>query len=117
MGEYNTAAMVEALRRAAARTHAPIGEYWGVLITTEACNATADRLEELQARLAEYEDTGLTPEQVKNLASDQGERLINILAETLPQLVQAIVERLPQLVEAAMDNTVEELQEGRACQE
>lgn len=34
------------------------------------------------------------------------------MVDTVPQLVQAIVERLPQLVEAAINDAVEELQEG-----
>ena len=63
-------------------------------------------------RLAEYEDTGLTPAHIKTLASDKLERVANMLVDTVPQLVQAIVARLPQLVEAAVNSAVEELQEG-----
>lgn len=63
-------------------------------------------------RLADYEDTGLEPEQIKNLANEKYEQIIQILVDTVPQLVQAIVERLPQLVEAALNDAVEELQEA-----
>lgn len=65
-------------------------------------------------RLAEYEDTGLTPAQITTLASDRLEQVDNMLVDTVPQLIQAIVARLPQLVEAAVNAAAEELQEGRA---
>lgn len=63
-------------------------------------------------RLAEYEDTGLTPEQITILASDKLETVADMLVDTVPTLVQAIVELLPQLVEAAVNDAAEELQEG-----
>jgi hypothetical protein len=112
MGEYSTAQLVEFLRRKLTDTAAPVGKHWGVIITTETCKAVADRLEELQAHLTAYEDTRLTPEQARNAASEKYEQIIQILVDTVPQLVQAIVARLPQLVEAAVNNAVEELQEG-----
>lgn len=76
-------------------------------LTTQGAR-TPEKLQRLDA----YEATGLTPEQITTLASDKLEQVANMLVDTVPQLVAAIVERLPQLVEAAVNDTVEELQEG-----
>ncbi len=111
MGIYNTALLVELLRHKLTDTNAPIGEHWGVIITTDLCKAVADRLEQLQARLDAYAATGLTPEQIDMAMKEKYKEFITTLAETVPTLVQAIVERLPQLVEAAINDAVEELQE------
>ena len=70
-------------------------------------------IREVMQRLAEYEDTGLEPEQIKILAAcGQYEQLVSMLVDTMPQLVQAIVERLPQLVELAVNAAAKGLQEA-----
>lgn len=57
MKEYSTAQLVEFLRRKLTDTNAPIGNHWGVFITTDLCKAVADRL-------SAYEATGLIPEEI-----------------------------------------------------
>lgn len=71
-------------------------------------------LDIVHARLADYEDTGLTPEQIKMLASGTCEKIAQELVEVLPQMVQAVVENLPRLVEQAVNKIAGEIEEGQA---
>ena len=89
-----------------------IADTVGMTLEHEEMHTMDEWVDMLQTRLCEYEDTGLTPEQITTLASDKLEQVANMLVDTVPQLVQAIVARLPQLVEAALNGAVEELQEG-----
>lgn len=88
-----------------------IADTVGMALGHEEMHTMDEWVDMLQTRLCEYEDTGLTPEQITTLASDKLEQVTNMLVDTVPQLVAAIIERMPQLVEAAANNVVEELQE------
>lgn len=57
---------------------------------------------EVMERLAEYEDTGLTPEEIgiiKKQLLDELEPLVQKIVDAVPPLVAAVVENLPALVE------------------
>ena len=71
-------------------------------------------LDIVHARLADYEDTGLTPEEIKILYSAECKKFTQALVEVLPQLVAAISDNLPQLVGQAVNNMVGEIKEGQA---
>lgn len=57
-------------------------------------------------RLAAYEDTGLTPEEIAVLMNPATQKMTDAIVEAIPQLVQFIVENAPKLVETYADNLV-----------
>lgn len=64
-------------------------------------------------RLADYEDIGLTPDEIRGLAGLKFEPLVQVLVDTVPQLVQAIIENLPQALETAVNKAAKEIEEGQ----
>lgn len=70
--------------------------------------ATRDVME----RLAEYEDTGLTPEEIgiiKKQLLDELEPFVQTIVDAVPPLVAAVVEDLPTLVEQKIEQKIMEL--------
>lgn len=58
---------------------------------------------EVMQRLAEYEDTGLTPEEIDAIKSKCTEAVVHFvqnIVDALPQLVEAVAENMPALIEA-----------------
>lgn len=58
---------------------------------------------EVMERLAEYEDTGLTPEEVgviKSQLSETVAHFVQDIVDAIPQLVEAVGENMPALIEA-----------------
>ena len=91
-----------------------IGDTVGMAWEHEEKHTMDEWLDIVHARLADYEDTGLTPEEIKLLCNAITEPIAQALAEVLPQLAQAIVENLPQLVEQAVNKIAGEIEEGQA---
>jgi len=64
--QESTKTLVSFLRNAVNRQHAPIGDFWGVIISTELAAEVADRLEA-------YDRTDLTPAEVMELKAENRE--------------------------------------------
>ena len=56
-------------------------------------------------QLAEYEATGLTPEEIAVLMNPAPQKVIDAIAEAIPQIVQLIVENVPKLLENCQAET------------
>lgn len=54
-------------------------------------------------RLAEYEDTGLTPEEIAVLMDRTAKKIMDAVAENIPSLVQTISENMPRLIDKVAD--------------
>jgi hypothetical protein len=67
----STRVLIEFLRNAVNRQHAPIGQFWGVIISIELAAEVADRLEA-------YDKTGMTPEEIVAMR-DEHERLLTAM--------------------------------------
>lgn len=91
-----------------------IGDTVGMAWEHEEKHTMDEWVDMLQTLLCEYEDTGLTPEEIKILYSAECKKVTQALVEVLPQLVAAISDNLPQLVEQAVNNMVGEIKEGQA---
>lgn len=57
-------------------------------------------IRDILKRLADYEDTGLTPQEIAALMNPAAQKMTDAIVEAIPQLVQFIVENAPKLVEA-----------------
>ena len=73
-----------------------------------AAEMRTDAIRDTLRRLAAYEDTGLEPQEIAEIAKAGRQlieqidlqKLVDALVETIPSIVQAIVENMPAAVEA-----------------